>query len=349
MLSRITAVLASTLLLTLLLVAPAHATFPGGNGRIAFSDGATNIFTINPDGSGESLLTGPPDQCGKSNPAWSADGTKIAFSKCGALAVINADGTGEHELACTCVNSDYPTWSPDGSRIAFVRFHLGPPYSVIHVINADGTGDTVIMSDGQPRNPDWSPDGTRIAFASQINGGIYTMKPDGSDVTKVPNTMPRDRQPSWSPDGRQLAFARVDLAAGLYDIYKINVDGTGITRLTTSTTTEAPSPAWSPDGQRIVFVTIGDPVHGSERKLTVMNADGTGQTQLSTTSAYDADWQPLPITPPAPGPQRSDYKTASQFCKAERAFIGERQFRQKYGTGPKSGANAHGRCVRRNR
>ena len=47
------------------------------------------------------------------------------------------------------------------------------------------------------------------------------------------------------------------------------------------------------------------------------------------------DWQPLV------GPQRSDYKNGSKFCKAERDFLGDTAFRQKYG----GGANAHGRCV----
>jgi hypothetical protein len=52
-------------------------------------------------------------------------------------------------------------------------------------------------------------------------------------------------------------------------------------------------------------------------------------------------WQPLP------GPRRGDYKNAAKFCKAERAFLGEEQFRRKYG-GPKHRANAYGKCVSQN-
>jgi hypothetical protein len=54
--------------------------------------------------------------------------------------------------------------------------------------------------------------------------------------------------------------------------------------------------------------------------------------------AFSNDWQPLP------GPQRTDYKDAAQFCKAERDFLGGSQFRAKYG----GGANAHGKCVSQN-
>ena len=52
-----------------------------------------------------------------------------------------------------------------------------------------------------------------------------------------------------------------------------------------------------------------------------------------------SSWQPIP------GPQRSDYKNAAQFCKAERSFLGGDVFSQKYG----GGANAHGRCVTQNK
>ena len=60
-----------------------------------------------------------------------------------------------------------------------------------------------------------------------------------------------------------------------------------------------------------------------------MNADGSEQSRLAT--GFSADWQPLV------GPRRADYKNASHFCKAEREFLGDAAFRQKYGN--------HGGCV----
>ena len=60
-----------------------------------------------------------------------------------------------------------------------------------------------------------------------------------------------------------------------------------------------------------------------------MNADGSEQSRLATGGS--PDWQPLV------GPRLADYKNASQFCKAERDFLGEAAFRQKYGN--------HGGCV----
>jgi hypothetical protein len=89
--------------LSLMLVAPAHATFPGQSGRIAFSDlepssGDRSIFTVNPDGSGLAKLTGkgPED----SYPAWSGDGRKILYnSNIGGLRLMNFDGSGNRPSA----------------------------------------------------------------------------------------------------------------------------------------------------------------------------------------------------------------------------------------------------------
>jgi hypothetical protein len=68
----------------------------------------------------------------------------------------------------------------------------------------------------------------------------------------------------------------------------------------------------------------------------INSSDGSGKTFL--TNGVDPDWQPLP------GPQRSDYKNAAKFCEAERDFLGDAAFRQRYGTNG-NGANAFGNCV----
>ena len=111
---------------------PAGATYPGHPGRIAFFDllghQGSEIYSIAQDGSGKRRLTSARGTSSMS-PAWSPDGTMIAFAGHGhgcapCIFAMNADGTGRRIV----LNGrgrikfryfDTPTWSPDQARIAF--------------------------------------------------------------------------------------------------------------------------------------------------------------------------------------------------------------------------------------
>jgi Tol biopolymer transport system component len=96
---------------------------------------------------------------------------------------------------------------------------------------------------------------------------------------------------------------------------------------------------WSPDGTKIAFTWAKFNVSAGvlQTDLGVMNADGSNPRRI-TPDGFLPDWQPIP------GPQRSDYKNAAQFCKADREFLGDASFTQKYG----GDANAYGKCVSQN-
>jgi WD40 repeat protein len=183
----------------------------------------------------------------------------------------------------------------EGNWLAFSATRNGN--GDIYLMNIDaalqGSGDdTTIRLTTHPASdfdPTWSPDGTRIAFRSQRDGNdeIYVMNADGTCQRNLTNDSVYDWSPAWSPDGTRIAFARFFDGNPFTDLAIINVDGSGLKRLTTAS---GEYPTWSPDGTRIAFSTARD----GNYEIYVMNADGTGQTRLTNNPAYDMSpaWSP---------------------------------------------------------
>ena len=144
---------------------------------------------------------------GDEYPAWSPDGTKIAFHSYRdgnwEIYVMNADGTEQTKLTHNPGEDTYPTWSPEGSRLVFNSATVG--YTDIYMINADGTGLTQLTSHPAPEyNPSWSPDGSLIAFTRAVDedpriARIYLMRADGSAQTQITDTPASDWNPVWQP------------------------------------------------------------------------------------------------------------------------------------------------------
>jgi Tol biopolymer transport system component len=307
------------LLGVLLNAAPAHAAFPGTDGKIAFDsdrDGNNEIYTMAADGTGQTRIT--TNAVFDARPAWSADGKKIAWESQNAVWVMNADGTGQTQLSPHPAME--PAWSPDG-RVA-MSMDGG-----IFVINADGTGGNQITSQpsGPPDSmPAWSPDGTKIAFM-RFTGSydVWVMNADGTgQVNLTPATATADDyQPNWSADGHRIAFA--SNRSGNFDVWVMNSNGAAPTQLTTDPALDQ-QPAFSPTGSKIAFETA----RNGRTDIYSMNADGTAQTQLTTNVAGDSspDWQPIPFTgyarPKGASPTRLSMVPAYGTCTSSNTTHG---------------------------
>jgi len=238
------------------------------------------------------LLAGCSNGISNGDPAWSPDGSKIAFdSKRGDnldIWVMNADGSNQIRLTETEAWDESPAWSPDGSKIAFVSGLGDRGNCDIWVMNADGSNQTRLISSycgGPGWSPDagsaWSPDGSKIAFVSgqqEGEGDICVVNADGSNQINLTNNSAREEGPAWSPDGSKIAFAREQRVRGNYDICVMNADGSNQINLTNSSPQET-GPAWSPDGSKIAF----NWNQGYDNDICVMNADGSNQTKLTET------------------------------------------------------------------
>ena len=153
---------------------PRTPPYPGQNGKLVVSDNLNGfhnrLVTMNYDGSGKTPIT--PDDFNNVTPAWSPDGSKIAFSSRHGpetredIWIVNADGTDPQQVTSIFGQDRDPTWSPDGSKIAFSTNWDGN--SEIYVVNADGSGLHNITNnvENQDTTPAWSPDGTKIAYVA---------------------------------------------------------------------------------------------------------------------------------------------------------------------------------------
>ena len=150
-----------------------------------------------------------------------------------------------------------PAWSPDGERIAFVRRPNLTGRPDLFVMTAAGKGRTRITSTPVPeRDPSWSPSGTSLVYAARTSARgpfrIFLAKPDGSGRVQLTTQAAgsADRAPAISPDGTRIAFV-TDRDGGFPEIYLMNLDGSGLVRLTSNSMVDG-NPSWTPDGVRLV-------------------------------------------------------------------------------------------------
>ena len=132
----------------------------------------------------------------------------------------------------------------------------------------------------------------KILFTSNRTGNsdVFVMNPDGTNPVDLTNNAAVDSTPAWSPNCQQIAF--VSTRGGGTDIWLMDANGSDAVPLTSGAGANT-DPSWSADGTKLAFASTRS---GGNRNLYVMNANGTGVTQLTTDSgtseSYAPSWSP---------------------------------------------------------
>lgn len=221
----------------------------------------SDIYVMDSDGSNETNLT---DIAALTQPCvgphFSWDGSKIAFDVTasvgnGDLWTMNSDGTGHTAVLATSGDDSSPAFSPDGQWLVFQRQvaeNPNPKAKICKVKISDGT--VVDLTDGSnlDETPVYSTDGQYILFKrGYTEWDLYRMPHDHNpsntnDIINITNqpTMPAGTA-NYSWEGDKIVYYTGQLAPETSEIYIMNTDGTGNTKITNNSVADW-DPSFSP-------------------------------------------------------------------------------------------------------
>lgn len=262
----------------------------------AHPNGATGpIQLIRVQTNGEGLRQITTGGKSATEPAFSPDGTRIAFARLGSgIFRMNLDGTGLRRVT-SGVRDIYPVWSPDGKRIAFLR-----PFRAewrLYVVSPTGAGERRLPQAPPAGRPTWTPNGKSILIPSaadliQVDSMTGKIQKYFGLTLDIQTT----QTATVSPDGRTIAYIGPRPSTGpedcgegrcpQYALYLARVPAPHRPRRIVNDTGAA---GWSPDGKTLTFVHL---------KALTLRTVASGATRTISTAPHVAvgdsppAWQP---------------------------------------------------------
>lgn len=154
-----------------------------------------------------------------------------------------------------------PERSPDGSKTVFTTYRYGGWKLAVADANADNPRQLVRSGTGYQYQGTFSPDGSLIAFVAFESGNsgarqLYTVGVDGRGLKQLTTGDISHYNPVFSTDGTKILM-HTRRTTPAFDIYQINLDGSGLARVTETDDRHEFAASLSPDGSRLAFHTIG--------------------------------------------------------------------------------------------
>ena len=218
------------------------------------------------------------------SPAWSPDGTKLAYVSFEArkpVIYVHSIATGQRVPVANFKGSNSaPAWSPDGRTLAITISRDGN--SQVYLINADGSNvRRLTQSTGIDTEAAFAPDGQSIYFTSDRGGGpqIYRMAISGGDAQRVTFKGDYNISPRISPDGKSLSY--VSRRSGKFQIYLLDLASGQELALTDTVKDESPS--FAPNGKLLLYATES----GGRGVLAAVSSDGRVRQRITTVQSGD--------------------------------------------------------------
>ncbi len=226
------------------------------------------------------------------SPAWSPDGSRIAyvsFENKKPIVFVHSLATGKRHVAANFKGSNSaPAWSPDGQRLAVVLTKDGS--SQIYLISASGgAAQRLTSSGGIDTEPQFSPDGAWVYFTSDRGGSpqIYRVSSSGGAPERVTFEGNYNVTPRPSPDGKSLAF--IARREGRFQLAIMDLASRQVQILSDSHKDESPS--FAPNSRMILLATE----IGGRGVLSAVSADGRIKQRLSVAAGdvREPAWGPF--------------------------------------------------------